>query len=150
MNPGQEERAVADASINTSSITLASVAAGPLFLLGVGIGLWADDPGAAHTIDLTGSIIPATPLIALLTIFFGAIVAVLPNLLGASLMTWLGNRNEAARMPVMWALAGALACAFLVMAVDYGPAGTRSTTTLVAFTFTGACCALICRRRIIW
>lgn len=137
MNPGQEERAGADASIKTSSITLATVAAGPLFLLGVGIGLWADDPGAARTIDLTGSIIPA-------------IVAVLPNLLGASLMTWLGNRNEAARMPVMWALAGALACAFFVMAVDYGPAGTRSTTTLVAFTFTGACCALICRRRIIW
>lgn len=149
MTRAQEGRTVAYASINTSSITLASVAAGPLFLLGIGIGLWADDPGTARSIDLTGSIIPATPLIALLTVFFGAIVAVLPNLLGAWLMTWLGNRNDAARLPVMWALAGALASAFFVVAADSRPAGEPSTT-LVAFTFTGACCALICRRRITW
>jgi hypothetical protein len=148
MSSGQAERS-AYVSIDWSSITLASVAAGPLFLLGIGIGLLADDPGAARTIDLTGSMILGVPVIMPLTAVFGAIVALPPNLLGASLMTWLGNRNEAARLPMMWGLAGALTCAFFVAAAGAGPAGGHSVT-LVAFTFTGACCALICRRRIKW
>jgi spore maturation protein SpmB len=76
-------------------------------------------------------------------------LALLPNLLGATLMTWLGDRNEAARLPVIWALAGGLACAVPVMLIRAGSPDTHSAV-LVAFTFTGACCALICHYRIEW
>ena len=149
MNPGQEERSVAYASINWSSITLASLSAGPLFLLGLRLGTWADHPGKGFGVELNGSAIAGMPMLALTAAFFGTILALPLNLLGASLMTWLGNRNEAMRLPVMWALAGAFACAFPVMAAGVGPAGGESAA-LVGFTFSGTCCALICRRRITW
>lgn len=149
MNSRREERTVARASINWSSITLASMAAGPLFLLGFCLGIWADDPGKQVGIDLDGAAITGIPMLALVAAFFGTILALPVNLLGASLMTWLGNRNEATRLPVMWALAGALTCALSVAATGAGPASGHATI-LVAFTFTGACCALICRRRMQW
>ncbi|MES2451207.1 MAG: hypothetical protein V4610_11635 [Pseudomonadota bacterium] len=145
----QEERTMARASINWSSITLASVAAGPLFLLGLCLGTWADDPGKQLAIDLDGAAITGIPMLALVAAFFGTILTLPLNLLGASLMTWLGNRNDAARLPVMWAMAGALTCALSVAATGAGPASGHATS-LVAFTFTGACCALVCRRRMQW
>ena len=149
MNPGREERTMADASINMSSVALATTAAGPLFLLGIGIGSWIDDPGATADIGQVVAIAPMIAVIAVFASFFGTIIALIPNFIGAAIMIWLGNRNEAARLPLLWAMAGALACAVPVMAIEAGSPG-RSAETLVAFTFTGACCALICRRRIQW
>jgi hypothetical protein len=148
MNRGQEERTMAGTPINWSSATQASFAAGPLFLLGTLFGIWADNPAKGFEVELTGSMIIWVPLLMPLAALVGAILGLVPNLLGAKLMAWLGDRNEAARLPVMWALSGGIACAVPLIVFGAGSPDTHSM--LIAFTFTGACCGLICRRRVEW
>ena len=144
----QGKRIVADASIRWPSVLLASVSAGPLFLLGNGIGTLIADPAAPVPIYLEWQTGFALPILAMVAALFGAFIAFLPNLIGTALMTSIGNRHEAARSPLMWTLAGALAGA-APMASGAGISGTQPVY-LIALTFTGACCALICRRRIEW
>ena len=144
----QGERIVAEASIRWPGIMLASLSAGPLFLLGIGIGTLIADPAAPVPIYLDWQIGFAVPILAMAAAFFGTFSALLPNLIGTALMTSIGNRHEAARSPLMWTLAGALAGA-APMASGAGISGTQPVY-LIALTFTGACCALICRCRIEW
>lgn len=148
MKHRQEERIVADAQINWSSIMLASVSAGPLFFLGIGIGMLISDPATPVSIYMDWRIGLAVPIVAMFAAIFGAVIAFLPNLIGAALMTSMGNRYEAARSPVLWMLAGGLAGA-VAMTAGAGSSGVQSVN-LIALTFTGACCALICRRRAEW
>ena len=145
----QGERAVADASVRWPSIMLASVSAGPIFLLGMGIGTLIADPAAPVPIYLDWQIGFAVPILAMAAAFFGAFIAFLPNLIGTALMTSIGNRYEAARLPLIWMLAGALAGAAPMVASGAGVSGMQPVY-LIALTFTGACCALICRCRIEW
>ena len=145
----QGERAVADASVRWPSVMLASVSAGPLFFLGIGIGTLIADPAAPVSIYLDWQIGFAVPILAMAAAFFGAFIAFLPNLIGTALMTSIGNRHEAARSPRMWTLAGAVAGAVPMAASGAGMSGMQ-TVYLIALTFTGACCALICRCRMEW
>ena len=140
---------MADAPINWSSIMLASVSAGPLFLLGIGIGMLIADPATPVSIYMDWQIGLAVPIVAMFAAIFGVIIAFLPNLIGAALMTSIGNRYRAARLPLMWMLAGALASAVPMLAIYAGSSGVQPVN-LIALTFTGACCALICRRRVEW
>lgn len=145
----QGERAVADASVRWPSVMLASVSAGPLFFLGIGIGTLIADPAAPVSIYLDWQIGFAMPIRAMAAAYFGAFIAFLPNLIGTALMTSIGNRHEAARLPLIWMLAGATAGAVPMAASGAGTSGMQPVY-LIALTFTGACCALICRRRIEW
>jgi glucose-6-phosphate-specific signal transduction histidine kinase len=129
----------------------ASAAAGPLFVLGVLLGILSDTPAAAIpiTLDFSTTNIPAiivgVPTALVTVMLVGAIIALLPTMIGTAVMTRLGDLNPAFRLQVMWALTGAVACALFVTVND-----GRSSATLVALTFTGACCALICRRGVEW
>ena len=145
----QGKRIVADASIRWPSVLLASVSAGPLFLLGNGIGTLIADPAAPVPIYLEWQTGFALPILAMVAALFGAFIAFLPNLIGAALMTSIGNRHEAARLPLIWMLAGATAGAVPMAASGAGTSGMQPAY-LIALTFTGACCALICRCRIEW
>jgi hypothetical protein len=134
-----------------SGAVLASAAAGPLFLLGVLLGILSNAPAAAIPIELNVSIadVPAmlvgVPASLAILVILGGVVAVLPAMIGTAAMVRLGDLNPAFRLPVMWALAGAIGCALFVTVN-----GNESSAALVALTFTGTCCALICRCGVEW
>jgi len=85
------------------------------------------------------------PALLVVTMILGGMIAALPNLIGTAAMTWLGDRNPGTQLPVFWALAGATAFAAPTAALG-GIWAETSPDRLVPFVFTGACCALICRR----
>jgi len=129
----------------------ATLVAGPLFVLGAAISFLISDPAAAIPvdIDLGGASIAAmllgVPIVLAVVMVVGGMMAVLPNLIGTAAMTWLGDRNPGAQLPVVWALVGAAAFAVPISALGW-TWGETSPAHLVPFVFTGACCALICRR----
>lgn len=133
--------------ISLSGAVLASAAAGPLFALGILLGILSDAPAAAIpiTLDFSTTDIPAiivgVPTALVTVMLVGTVIALLPTMIGTAVMTRLGDLNPVFRLPVMWALVGGTACALFVTLN-----GTESPATLVALTFTGTCCALICRR----
>jgi len=142
---------MARATVRFGGVAMASLAAGPLFLLGAVISIPIQDPAAAIPIDIAldpasiGLIVLELPVAFVLLMMFGGVIAVLPNLIGNAALTWLGDRNPGTQLPAFWALVGATAFAAPVAALnwtwDEAPSGY-----LVPFVFTGACCALICRR----
>lgn len=123
-------------------IIIATLAAGPLFVAGLAIGAWLTDPAKV----LDPNTLPAARVLFLLpfAMIFGALPAVAPTVLGATLLHWLGERNIAMRLPVVWVIVGALASGSAIVAFGGDPA------TIVAFPFTGGSCALICRWRAGW
>ena len=151
----QEERVMTRAATSFVGVMQATLAAGPLFILGAAISFLISDPAAAIPVDinLDGASIAAILLgvsIALAVVMvIGGMMAVLPNLIGTAAMTWLGDRNPGAQLPVVWALAGAVAFAAPIAALS-GEWGEMSPAYLIPFVFTGACCALICRRGVSW
>ncbi|MEO9131544.1 MAG: hypothetical protein ABI240_10080 [Sphingomonas sp.] len=132
-------------------VTVATLAAGPLFILGAAISVLISDPAAVIPVDIEidgnsiGMMLEVLPPAFLIAMIFGSIIAFLPNLFGNAAMTWLGDRNPGTQLPVFWALVGATAFAVPIAAM-----GGASHGHLVPFVFTGACCALICRRRVSW
>jgi len=135
--------------MSLSGAVLASAAAGPLFLVGLMLGFQATTPAAVIAIspDISAidilAVIVGIPTALVTVMLIGIAIALIPTMVGTAVMIRLGDVNPAFRLPIMWALAGALPCA-LFMALDFGEA----PILLVALTFTGACCALICRYRV--
>ena len=133
----------------------ATLAAGPLFVLGAAISFPIGNPAAAIPVDIDlggtsiAMMLTGLPVALALLMVFGGMIAVLPNLIGAAAMTWLSDRNPGAQLPIVWALAGAAAFAVPIAALGEAWGGT-SPDHLVPFVFTGACCALICRRGVSW
>lgn len=73
------------------------------------------------------------------------IVALIPNILGTTLMGWLSARNLGLRHPAAWGLVGAAAIGFPAIAVN--GAGSADTAALAAI---GALNALVCRTGVRW
>ena len=151
----REEQTVTRAASSFVGVMQATLAAGPLFVLGAAISFLISDPAAAIPvdIDLGGASIAAmlvgVPIVLAVVMVLGGMIAVLPNLIGTTAMTWLGDRNPGTQLPVVWALAGAAAFAVPIAALG-GTWGEMPPARLVPFIFTGACCALICRRGVSW
>lgn len=142
---------MAHASVSFRRVMPATLAAGPLFLLGMVIGALINDPAAAIPLDIWPDetslllILVELPAGLLFVTIIGSLIAFVPNLIGATVMAWLSDRNEGAQLPVTWAIVGGLASAgfaSFVVGDDY----RLSPIFTVTFAFTGACCALICRR----
>lgn len=133
-----------------ASIVLASLAAGPVFLLGLAASAWAAT--AASPVPIPADLGFGTFGVVVVTIpaiVVGFVLAIVPNILGATVMTRLGRRNVAMRLPIAWALAGGLATGLPFELLSIAPAGD-DRIGVFAFVFTGTCCALICRRRAEW
>jgi hypothetical protein len=151
----REEWAMTRTTTSFGGVMPASLAAGPLFILGAGISVPIGDPAAAIPVDIDlgatsiAMMLTGLPVALALLMVVGGMIAVLPNLIGTAAMTWLGDRNPGAQLPVVWALAGC--AAFAVPIAALGEAwGETSPAHLTPFVFTGACCALICRRGVSW
>lgn len=111
---------------------LASLCAGPIFMLL--LILWT---AVIASPQWQGG--PSALFITPLAVPFGFVVALVPNLLGTAAMHAMGKANDAARLPVFWALAGAILAGGILLAFDAPPklAGL--------FAATGAASALVCR-----
>lgn len=124
---------VANSAI-AAGIALATAAAGPLFTLPV-VAITAFGRGTSIASIVGGSI-----FVLIVSVPFGAIIALIPNTLGATALVLAGRRFSVARHPVVWAIAGALLGASIgLVAGKGGP---------LACGWTGAACALLCRWRI--
>ena len=133
----------------------ATLAAGPLFVLGAAISVPIGDPAAAIPVDIDlwgtsiAMMLTGLPVALAVVMVVGGMMAVLPNLIGTAAMTWLGDRNPGAQLPVVWALAGAMAFAAPIAMLG-GGWGEMPPAYFIPFVFTGTCCALICRRGVSW
>jgi hypothetical protein len=74
----------------------------------------------------------------------GALIALLPNLIGAALLARIAGGNAGLRLPAFWGMIGGL--------VAGGGAWLEDTdgATIAAFAATGAVCALLCRSGTRW
>ncbi|MBP0579457.1 hypothetical protein J8I29_09075 [Labrys sp. LIt4] len=126
-------------------IALGAVAAGPAFLLGLGLGALSWRPERTVPLDFDPDLLPALMGLMLAAVIVGGIIAVPLAMLGAMALSGLGQDNIGLRHPAFWALTGAFAAA--------GPAaciGVGDAVFLTAFAFTGAVVASICRWRTSW
>jgi hypothetical protein len=132
-----------------SGANVASLAAGPMFLASLVLAAWASFPSSVVVIDSVGDGSASGILgLTLSAIPIGYMLAILPNLAGAWLMYGLGQRNEAGKLPVMWALAGA-AAAGIPLAILL-PDTSAADIAICCAAFTGTSCALIARKFTCW
>lgn len=122
----------------TGRILTAALCAGPIFSM------------TMLAMDLSNGIGAISPLrsgflwIIPVSIFFGFLLSIIPNLIGASALLAIGDRNEAMRLPVVWGLVGGLLAGWAAFGFGADMPG------IVAFSTTGTLCALICRAGTIW
>lgn len=121
-------------------VPLATVAAGPAFLIGMGLG----QLGATADPVTVGPAALGLPLLLFPAIVVGAVLSILPILIGGYAMAWIGQQNAALRLAPAWALAGALTAGLLGLWFEIDP------DTMIALGATGAICALVCRRYVRW
>ncbi|WP_404339295.1 hypothetical protein AB2M62_08305 [Sphingomonas sp. MMS12-HWE2-04] len=121
------------------------LSAGILYLLAFPLTAQMLCPSAAWPVVLDISMLGIVPLLLLAGIV-GALLALLPVLIGTAAMAELGRHNLGLQHPAMWALAGAATaagiCATLGTRPDEPPA--------LALIFTGSACALLARQKIRW
>ncbi len=117
-------------------ILIATLAAGPIFVLPfIGMGLIRGDTTAP-------SALAQGLAISAFAIPYGAMLAILPNVLGAAAMVWAGGQLPLARSWIAWASAGLVSGALLGLLI-----GTGGPLML---GWTGLWCALICRAMARW
>lgn len=124
-------------------IGLASVIAGPTFVIATMLVTWMAAGANAIDVSAPGQALIILPILLMATLF-GTILAIIPCAAGAWTMRWLGRGNVAMRLPAMWAIAGG--------SLGAAPAILYSGDQLFAFELaaTGAVCALVCRHRMEW
>jgi hypothetical protein len=120
-------------------VAFASLAAGPIFTFSYTLAafyLRLPDPVAISP----GDLLPWFAVL-ILSVFVGAILAVVPNVIGCSMMAALAETGTAARTPEAWVAAGAAAGTGIavVFGVDW------PSEMFIALVATGAVCAGICR-----
>lgn len=120
-----------------AGVLMGTLVAGPAFTTLIGVATMTQEHG---TLDKLAAAIAFGFTIA---VPFGAILAVIPVLLGTSLLGWLGSVNEGARLPPFWALIGAAAAG--LPAWWLGDADTGAM-----FAATGAICAVAARWKTRW
>ena len=119
---------------------LASVAAGPVTALAVGLAGLISNPNAVDPVQ-AGQLLG----IGVVLLIPATLVALLPNLVGTALMLWIGRRIEMTRFPVIWALVGAA-----TLGVPLAWCATPGDTVPLAGALIGAACAAICRGWAYW
>lgn len=112
---------------------VSSLAAGPIFLTVMTLG-------HADGLEDAARILLIILLFSMFAVPFSFMLAIVPNLLGAWTLTHLGRGNDAMRLPVVWAIVGALVAGLFIARSDPSEAGM-----IAAFATTGGACALICR-----
>lgn len=119
---------------------IAATAAGPLFVaIFAGATLYSQLP---HPILVSGQDVGLFILVLLLSMPFGFVISILPNLICATVMAAISDESELAREPAGWPLAGGAIVIGAIWFVD----GRIDDAVDVAMILTGATCAHICRR----
>lgn len=139
------------ANHNPGIVVIASLATGPLFVIGLsaGMSIFNGDPAVAtgDSGQIATSLLSALLLIPVSSIA-GALLAVLPILAGNWLMTELARGNEALRFPPVWAIVGgAIAGTPAFLAWEGSPI---DVALAAGFACAGAGSALICRAGAHW
>ena len=123
----------------------AAIAAGPSFLIWLGIALYVSAiPGP---VPVTNDV--AAPLIMAFfaSLIVGTMIALLPCLFGTWAMALLGERLAIMRPMTVWGLVGATLAGGFVAGVTRDDVGQLSPI-VIAMALTGATCAAIARWRI--
>lgn len=119
-----------------SGVAVATLLAGPVFMTILALTIVAKD-------GVTSDIVSNLLLFLLVSVPFGAIAAILPNVLGSRLLAAAGQANVAFRLPVMWLLAGAAAGAMIGMA--FANANGAGDGPIALMAAVGAIEASLCR-----
>ena len=125
-----------------SAVITASAAAGPLFIAWMALLSLIEhfpQPVVITFFEISlflGLLVPA--------LVVGAILALLPNLIGTALMRLLAEHVEIARAPFVWAAAGAIVGGSIGLLLGW----TYTDSTVLALALTGAGCAWICSRAV--
>ncbi len=121
---------------------VAALFAGPIFVASYALAAWVEAAG-----DMPLSIEPdgvgIAILFATLAVPFGALVAIVPCAIAATILTAAARSNGIARLPAVWMLAGVAPIAPLAVIEEMEPA------TCFALSATAALCALTARRRVL-
>ena len=126
-----------------SAVVAATFAAGPAFLLSTGLSALAQ---SAETIPRFDSEMLVLALaMGVIAILVGAVLAVIPCLVGVAILSRIASSFDALRLPVVWALIGGLAgyaVGSLFLPIDDAVPGVMALT--------GASCALAGRSCLRW
>lgn len=125
---------------------IATLGAGPLFLMMFGLALWSHAPGDAINLNIDAQDQAVLLPMLAASLVFGALLAVLPVWIGGMVMGWAAARNAGLMHPAIWAIAGGASAAAAVLPFD-PQAESPITFALIA---TAAICALIVRYGTRW
>lgn len=129
----------------TAGILRGTAAAGPVFLVAIGLVTLATTVGPIAIRPDAAMV--AVVGIAALSVPVGAVLALVPVTLGTALLAAAGRGNAGLRLPVAWAVIGGLAAGLAMVAID-GPGSDG--VGRVALVLTGAICALLARSGVTW
>lgn len=124
---------------------IAAIAAGPVFCAALMLGLGYASLPAAIPVEPEALLIG--PFLLIPATIAGALIAIVPCLIGCGLMAQLGRVAPFTRAAPFWVIAGMIPIAIGAAAAQPGP---DDGPALFAFLATGAICALICRRFTKW
>jgi hypothetical protein len=122
----------------TAGAIIASMLAGPLFVLPITV-LSLVENGTDGGFGLV-----MLPLAMMVTVPFGFVISLIPNVMGAAVMASIGERNFAARHSIAWAASGLLFGA--IIGALCWPGGNG----LLVLGSVGLLCALVSRRFVVW
>lgn len=126
-----------------ASASLASIAAGPLFLFSYTFAALYLKLPAPIEIDLR--IVPSFMLMLIPALIIGFTLAIIPTIFGTLAMSALARRNELARLPAAWVVVGGVCGALIATMVGRSQYGMDAETAF-ALISTSAICAVICRK----
>lgn len=127
-----------------ASVALASVAAGPIFLVSTGMtALYLQLPRA---VALDPALAALSVLLFVPAVMIGLILSIIPNLVGSRLLLRLGKAFPPARAHRVWIATGAL----LGTLLSFETGAFAAPPLAVGLILTSACCAGICRLSAFW
>lgn len=125
------------------AVAAATFAAGPAFLLSAWLSAMAQPAGTVQRFDADILVLAVT--VSVMVILIGALVAVIPCIVGIAILSSIASSFDAMRLPVVWALVGGLsgnAIGSQFLHIDDAVPGVMALT--------GAFCALAGRSRLRW
>jgi hypothetical protein len=128
----------------SGSIGLASLAAGPIFLVSTVLAFAYSELPRPLIID-PAQIVAGIALF-IPAVIVGFILSIVPNFMGSYLMHFTGKAFPATRAPLLWFGTGALCGA----ALAWSTGAFDDPAYAFALILTSACCARICRLSAYW
>jgi hypothetical protein len=126
------------------SIALASLAAGPIFLVSTGLAAVYLELPRPVTVD--PALFAPFILFFIPAIIFGFILSIIPNLIGSRLLVFIGGAIPAARASPVWIGTGAL----FGTAIAAETGAFAQPAFAVGLILSSACSAAICRLSAFW